>query len=142
MVSCMKSSAETKNVKVIFLILGLPSLVCHLSDHWRYLEARVRDLGEWAKRGKLSWLRSAECLGVLLPPFSPCSCWASLCAQGCQFCPVGPPFLTCSHLLIPSPHSCPRGAAESHVVVQSPGFILHHCPLACESWKLADDGEV
>lgn len=58
-------------------------------------------------------------------------------------CPVGSAI---SHLfspLIPSlPTPAPEGWRESRVVVQSPGFILHHCPLACESWKLADDGEV
>ena len=50
-----------------------------------------------------------------------------------------------SHLfstLIPSlPTPALEGRREGHVVVQSPVFILHRRPLACESWKMADDGE-
>ena len=57
-------------------------------------------------------------------------------------CPTGSAISHLFSTLIPSlPTPALEGRQEGHVVVQSPVFILHRRPLACESWKMADDGE-
>ena len=100
------------------------------------------DLGEWVRRGKSSYYRSAECLGLLLPFLTLLLLDQFSVLKAANSCPTGSAISHLFSTLIPSlPTPALEGRWEGHVVVQSPVFILHRLPLACESWKLADDGE-
>ena len=57
-------------------------------------------------------------------------------------CPTGSAISHLFSTLIPSlPTPALEGRREGHVVVQSPVFILHRRPRACDSGTMADDGE-
>ena len=105
-----KVQGETKSVRAFFLSLDS---VRRLSPVWplEVFEFVARALGGWVRRGKAR-ITGVQCPGVLVTPFSACSCWASSLCWGCQFLPNGlchfSPVLTFDFI---SPHSCPRGAA-------------------------------
>lgn len=137
--SCMKSSGETKNMKAFFLSLdSRPSFVTCLTT------GGIRVCGPWSRRvgeeGESTYRGSAECLGVLLPPFSPCSCWASfLCSRLPILAQWAPPFLTCSHLWFHlSPLLPQRGGGRAAWWSKVPGLFctIAHSPVNHGSWQM------